>query len=98
MEYTTFKEAATKMFFEQVLEAKNTKHTKTTALKDYSQDKRFEKEFVDMFADRCLSRLSINIKHIKNKPIVEIIDYLATQLSNRSKYGHLPKKNFRIKA
>lgn len=97
MELTTLKEAAVKLFFEQVLELKTIKFSKKTHLKDFSQDKRFEKEFVDMFADRCLTRMGFNIKNIKNKPLVEILDYLTIQLSNRSKFGHLPKKSFRRK-
>jgi hypothetical protein len=64
-------------FIEKVLQLpRNTKINQKVTLNDFCTDKRFEKEFKEMFIYRTNTFFGVSIFKMYNEPIVKIVAYL----------------------
>lgn len=85
--FKTNKDLVENQFFIQVMVLKKVPKYKNKTISDFSTNKKFSDEYVDMVVDRVFSIMQCSIKKIKNKPIDEIIKYLEIQKHKRAIYG-----------
>lgn len=85
--FKTNKDLVEHQFFMQVMSLKKIPKYDKKLIVDFSTNKKFKEEFVDMIVDRVFIIMNCSIKKIKNKPIKEIIQYLEVQKQKRAIYG-----------
>jgi hypothetical protein len=85
-------EAVIHMFFADVLSQPIKRFSKGAKLGDLAPDRKFEKEFVDMYVDRVQSVFGVSIKALKNKPVSDILKFLVLRKKDDAKYGKRPFK------
>lgn len=85
--FKSVKEAVLFMFFHDVIGlAKPVKIKKNTMLRDFSPNKKFEEEYVDMIVDRVERVFNVSIRRIKNKSVEEILKYIELQKQKSALY------------
>lgn len=78
--YRTIKEAIIDIFFKEILEIKKPlKIKKNTKLTDFCQNKKFEKEFLEMMINRVDRTFKANIRKVKNESLEEIFNFIEYQ-------------------
>lgn len=85
--YNTVSEAVESMFFEQVLCCPKKPITKTTHLSDFAPDKKFVKEYIQMYVDKSTRVFGVSIRNIQSKPLVEILKFLSARKLKDGIYG-----------
>lgn len=75
--HQTMDDAVIAKFAERVLRVPLNKVNTERVLGDYSEDKRFTREFVDMFLDRIQVEFGINLKTYRNSKIKDLLKMLV---------------------
>ena len=85
--YLTTLELVTNDFKVQVLQNKNAVITGKTKLDDFVTDRRFEKDFKEIWIDRTRNFFGESITRLYDKPVVEILEHLKNAKLNKVKWG-----------
>lgn len=87
--YKNMNEAVRDIFFSKVLGVPAPKQIKKSqVIGDFCKNKAFSAEYVDMVVDRTERELSVSIRKIKNKPLMEILDFIEKKKMLHSRYGN----------
>jgi hypothetical protein len=73
----TIREQITSQLFEQVIKENPTRGYGSKTLGDFSTDKRFVKEFLQMYMESIQRVFGVSVFKIKDRSIREIIDFLC---------------------